>query len=68
MKKMKPTSTQPCTYCKDRAIWRSSGFSLIKMEYACESHKLIVQLKEQAAEKSRNDHMSEADHQTWGRL
>jgi len=68
MKKMKPTSTQPCTHCKDRATWRSSGFSLNKWEYACESHKEIIRLKEAAANQRRDDHMSEADYQTWGRL
>lgn len=64
MKKMKPQSTQPCSYCKTRAAWRSGGLSLIK--YACADHVKELQAHEVA---TRDDgHMSEADHQTWGRL
>jgi len=64
MKKMKPQSTQPCSWCKARANWRSTQLSMVK--YACNTHKSTLQNHEQ---QSRDDgYMSEADHQTWGRL
>jgi len=62
MKKMKPQSTQPCSYCKARADWKAGW----PIKFACEEHKHVLQEHET---NTRDDgHMSEADHQTWGRF
>lgn len=64
MKKMKPQSTQRCTYCKERADWRSGGLSSVA--YACTAHQ--QKLREHEAATRDNGYMTEADHQSWGRL
>lgn len=64
MKKMKPKSTQPCSYCTARADWKSNGLSLVK--FACQDH--VYRLVKHEKDTRDNGHMTEADHQTWGRL
>jgi hypothetical protein len=65
MKKMSAKSTQRCTYCKSRADWRSNGLASVK--YACKNHIEDLRKHQEACDKLDNGHMSEADHQTWGR-
>lgn len=64
MKKMKPKSTQPCSYCKLRAKWKANG--LIFPKFACETH--VTELRNFELAHEDNGYMSEADYQTWGRL
>jgi len=54
-----------CSFCAipTKACWRSSGLGL--SWYACDGHQ--GELREQER-RSDSGHMSEADHQTWGRL
>lgn len=62
MKKMKPQSTQPCTYCKVRAEWKAGW----PMKFACKDHQQDLQAYEK---QTRDDgYMTDADYQTWGRL
>lgn len=65
MKKMKPTSTQPCSYCKARAVWRTQSLNF-QQKFACDIHKKTLE----AYEKDNRDdgYMSEGDYQSWGRL
>lgn len=65
MKKMASKSTQPCSYCKARATWKSNGRGSIK--YACPEHMAELKAHEDAVDKLDN-HMSEGDYQSWGRL
>ena len=54
-----------CPYCKPekvRAIWRRSGFIDFRTEVACDKHKHLIE------EEPDDDHMTEADYQTWWRL
>lgn len=64
MKRMRPTSTQRCTYCKERANWKSSGLTINR--FACDAHRSELQADE--ARLRDDGYMSEADHQTWGRI
>lgn len=64
MKKIKYESTRNCSFCPARAAWRSSGLGLQK--FACDDHR--PELRKHEVEQADNGHMSEADHQTWGRL
>jgi hypothetical protein len=64
VRKTKPTSTQPCSFCKARATWRTNGLSFMK--HACDEHQ--PQLREYEKQNQDDGHMSEADHQTWGRF
>lgn len=64
MKHTKSTSTERCSYCKQRADWKASGITLNK--FACEEHKTKLQNEEK--ERHDDGHMSEGDHQSWGRL
>lgn len=70
MKKLKANQLGPwCGYCAEktvRATHRPDGFySHIAM--ACEDHKFLIKGMEEEAER-REGRMTEADHQTWGRL
>lgn len=68
MKKIKCEHKPWCQHCPPktrRAVWRSSGLGGAEVK-TCDEHKdKIVEF-----EKSRQDngYMTEADHQTWGRL
>jgi hypothetical protein len=64
VKKTKPASTQPCSYCKARAQWRTGGLSLNK--FACDEHQST--LRELETKSADDGRMSEADYQSWGRL
>ncbi len=55
-----------CSWCGQKPLWRPSSLSSIR-KYACDEHRIQLALEEQAR-RIRDDHMSEADHQTWGRL
>lgn len=63
MKQLKPGNTQRCSYCREMASWRTSSMSLTK--YSCTAHK--EELAKHERKTADNGHMSEADHQTWGR-
>lgn len=64
MKKVKPTSTEKCSYCKERAVWKSTGLSFI--QFACAKHKQALDTQEVI---NRDDgYMPEGDYQSWGRL
>jgi len=60
MKKVKKTSTQRCSYCKERAEFKTTSITFLK--YACESHKGSIE----ALDKEDN-YMTEGDYQSWGR-
>jgi hypothetical protein len=64
MRKMRPQSTQPCSFCRARAEWKSGGLSLVK--FACNPHR--AELERHEAQTRDDGHMSEADRQTWGKL
>ena len=69
MKKTKPHSNDPCSYCKargtrTRAAWRSQSLAFTK--FACDAHREALAGDERL--RGDNGHMFEADHQTWGRL
>lgn len=63
--KQRENGMRYCTYCKDEgkgridALWRESGGG---MRFACESHRDKIEARE------NDDHMTEADYQTWWRL
>lgn len=66
MKKIKPGEylMAACSWCLERPMYRSSSIG-VSHKTACYAHhsKLVDH------ERSRDTgHMSEADHQTWGRL
>lgn len=64
MKKMKPQSTQRCSYCSERATWRTNSLSLQK--YACIGHLEQVRLYEDV---NRDDgQMTEGEWQAYGRF
>lgn len=65
MKQIKPgTYTKSaCKWCAAPADWKSSGMGL--NTFACNSHRTELRQHEQA---QYDGHMTEADHQTWGRL
>lgn len=68
MKKIKENEGKPwCKFCPEktvRAEWRSQGFATIK--HACEQHR--QDLKDYEKSNRDDGYMTEADHQTWGRL
>jgi hypothetical protein len=64
MKRVKPKSTQRCSYCSVRAEWKTQHLNDTK--FACTTHKDDLQKHEQLHQD--DGHMSEADYQTWGRL
>lgn len=51
-----------CNWCLEQAEWRSGGLGLNK--YACNAHRKELAL----SERTHSGDMSEADHQTWGKL
>lgn len=71
-----------CTYCKPErvhAVWRNTKLCIYKRNeklcYACDEHKHLLidgTAPDMRAcvskEEHYDDHMSEADYQTWGRL
>ncbi|MGX1201168.1 hypothetical protein [Marinobacter sp. MBR-105] len=68
MRKLKANQKHSCDFCraagvKAPAIWRSEGF----YEHACEAHKPEIEAIENKRAQ-REGRMTEADHQTWGRL
>lgn len=68
MKKIKENQMGAwCKFCPPkttRATWRSSGMGL--STHACDEHRKALEAHEA---KQRDDgRMTEADHQTWGRL
>lgn len=59
MKRTKLNDTHTCDFCRKQSIkikadWRHSG------QYACDLHKKHIIVDD--------GYMSEADHQSWGRL
>jgi len=59
-----------CSWCSAKPVWRLSTRYAAK-KYACDNHQqhLIVFGKAlQQKHAQLDDHMSEADYQTWGRL
>lgn len=68
MKRIREKDGKPwCKFCPEktvRAVWRSTGMSINK--HACEEHQ--QELRALEVSRRDDDHMSEADHQTWGRL
>lgn len=70
MKKLKSKDVRYCTYCRasdtrTRAAWRSNSLALSKT--ACPEHRQDLQ-RDEARSAAADSHMSEADHQTWGRF
>ncbi|KXS55066.1 MAG: Uncharacterized protein AWU57_569 [Marinobacter sp. T13-3] len=68
MYRLKKNQKHSCSYCREQgiktpAIWRSRGW----YETACEDHKAQLDQDETKRE-TREQRMTEADHQTWGRL
>ena len=55
-----------CSHCKPLkvdAVWRKAGIHCNHHDgYACEDHKHLIPVDKD------DGHMTEADHQTWGRL
>lgn len=64
MKKMKSASTQQCSFCGNRAVWKCQNCAFV--QYACTAH--APHLQEYEEEHQDDGHMSEADWQTWGRV
>lgn len=62
--KQRENGMRYCTYCKDKglgridAVWRERGGGNL----ACEAHR------DNLAARENDDHMTEADYQTWWRL
>ncbi|KXS55127.1 MAG: Uncharacterized protein AWU57_473 [Marinobacter sp. T13-3] len=68
MQRLKKNQRNGCDYCrkdgiKTPGVWRSHGF----YEVACDAHKAQLQADEDRREQ-RESRMTEADHQTWGRV
>lgn len=55
-----------CSWCGAKAEFRLSSLSTWK-KYACAAHRLAL-AEFGAAQRVRDDHLTEADHQTWMRL
>lgn len=69
MKRLKANQQHGCTYCKQvgekrPAIWRQDGFHGLT---ACEKHRIQLEADE-VRQRREDDHLSEADYQTWYRL
>lgn len=64
MKKLNIKSTQRCTYCKERAQWKSQGITLVV--FACLNH--VAALKNHENINRDTGYMTEGDRQSWGRL
>lgn len=71
MKKVKAQETYMCAWCKEQgntttlAVWRSHGVTVAKA--ACAVHQEHLH-KYELARRIRDDHLSEGDEQSWGRL
>lgn len=67
MKKMKEHEPQHCSWCQNKASWRSSGCD--KGKYACSDHKGSLESYERDNKRKRLDdgYMSEGDWQAYGR-
>lgn len=71
MKMIKATESYQCTWCKAAgkkvpAVWRLKGLGGISKK-ACEEHREDLREYEKKLQ-AQDQHMSEADYQTWGRL
>ena len=68
MKKLKSTQVGPwCSYCPPktvRATFRQHGFS---GEFCCDAHRSNLHAEE-VAQAAKDEYMTEADYQTWGKL
>lgn len=68
MKKIKEHEIGPwCKWCPEktvRAVWRASGHI---GEHACEEHREDLLTYERKV-RNTEDHLSEADYQTWMRV
>lgn len=55
-----------CDHCKPKkvdAVWRKCGFAYHeKLDFACDKHKNLIKISVE------NDHLTEADYQTWMKL
>lgn len=69
MKKIKANQMGAwCSFCSPkttRAVWREAGMGSGK-KHACDEHREALAAYERE-ESKRDDYMSEADYQTWGR-
>lgn len=69
MKRLKENQKHGCYWCrqegiKTQAIWREKG--CLGM-HACEKHRPDLEKKE-LADARRDNHVSEADYQTWWKI
>jgi len=54
-----------CSWCNDKAVYREDCFNHKK--YACESHKQLL-AKHEHKQNISEEHLTEADYQTWSKL
>ncbi|GFD77248.1 hypothetical protein KUL118_01100 [Tenacibaculum sp. KUL118] len=68
MKKLKANQRGPwCSFCEpktERAVYRENGFA---GKFACSEHKSAL-AEHEKREVEREEHLTEADYQTWMRL
>lgn len=53
-----------CAWCANPAKWRANRLGYAK--YACDGHRADLQAQEATA--NADDHLSEGDWQSWGRI